>query len=220
MAPESLSSFRFTTWQTARNLFAVGCRSNFYRPGNRCCHDGSTDDSPQIVARFARQDPRIVIIDRPNEGVAYARKHGVEAARGEYIQYLDGDDFLEPDAIELLYRKAVDEQADMVVLPFWLESENRKKASNPTPGTYDSVSFFYSWPFAATIGPCGRSCTSGRYTPGTCRKRIELWRGRLSGLATDLLCPQNRGTRVTPAVALCHSQRLGHPERVLRKKGS
>ena len=64
-------------------------------------NDGSTDDSPQIVARFARQDPRIVIIDRPNEGVAYARKHGVEAARGEYIQYLDGDDFLEPDAIEL-----------------------------------------------------------------------------------------------------------------------
>ena len=110
-------------------------------------NDGSTDDSPQIVARFARQDPRIVIIDRPNEGVAYARKHGVEAARGEYIQYLDGDDFLEPDAIELLYRKAVDEQADMVVLPFWLESENRKKASNPTPGTYDSVSFFYSLAF-------------------------------------------------------------------------
>ena len=33
-------------------------------------NDGSTDDSPQIVARFARQDPRIVVIDRPNEGVA------------------------------------------------------------------------------------------------------------------------------------------------------
>ena len=50
-------------------------------------NDGSTDDSPQIVARFARQDPRIVIIDRPNEGVAYARKHGVEAAR----EILNGD---------------------------------------------------------------------------------------------------------------------------------
>lgn len=110
-------------------------------------NDGSTDNSPEIIARFARHDSRIVVIDKPNEGVAWARQCGVNAAHGEYIQYLDGDDYLEPDAIERLYRKATDEQADMVVLPFWIEYESRRKASNPTPGTYDSISFFYSLAF-------------------------------------------------------------------------
>ena len=69
--------------------------------------DGSTDDSPQIIARFARQDSRIVVIDKPNEGLAYARKSGVEAARGIYIYHLDGDDYIEPDAIELIYANAL-----------------------------------------------------------------------------------------------------------------
>lgn len=84
-------------------------------------NDGSTDNSPEIIARYADKDPRIVVIDKPNEGLAYARKSGVEAAHGEYIQHLDGDDFLELDAIELLYRKAKEEDADMVVFPFWFD---------------------------------------------------------------------------------------------------
>ncbi len=53
--------------------------------------------------------PRIVVIDKANEGLAYARKSGIEAANGEYIQHLDGDDYLELDAIELVYRKAKEE---------------------------------------------------------------------------------------------------------------
>ena len=112
-------------------------------------NDGSTDNSPEIIARFAGQDSRIVVIDKENEGLAYARKSGVEAAQGEYIQHLDGDDYLEPDAIELLYRKAKEEDADMVVFPFWFDYVDRgkKKSSNPTPGIYDSVSFFHSMAF-------------------------------------------------------------------------
>ena len=68
-------------------------------------NDGSTDNSP----------------DKSNEGLAYARKSGIEAARGTYIYHLDGDDYLEFDAIELLYRKAKEEDADMVVFPFSLD---------------------------------------------------------------------------------------------------
>ena len=66
---------------------------------------------------YADKDSRIVVIDKSNEGLAYARKSGIEAAQGEYIQHLDGDDFLEPDAIELLYNKAIEDAADMVVFP-------------------------------------------------------------------------------------------------------
>ena len=65
-------------------------------------NDGSTDNSPEIIARYADKDSRIVVIDKSNEGLAYARKSGIEAAQGEYIQHLDGDDFLEPDAIQEL----------------------------------------------------------------------------------------------------------------------
>ena len=68
-------------------------------------NDGSTDNSPEIIARYADKDSRIVVIDKSNEGLAYARKSGIEAARGTYIYHLDGDDYLELDAIELLYRK-------------------------------------------------------------------------------------------------------------------
>ena len=57
-------------------------------------NDGSTDNSPEIIARYADKDPRIVVIDKANEGLAYARKSGIEAANGEYIQHLDGDDIL------------------------------------------------------------------------------------------------------------------------------
>ena len=84
-------------------------------------NDGSTDNSPEIIAGYADKDSRIVVIDKSNEGLAYARKSGIEAAQGEYIQHLDGDDFLEPDAIELLYNKAIEDAADMVVFPVWFD---------------------------------------------------------------------------------------------------
>ena len=63
-------------------------------------NDGSTDNSLDIITQYARKDSRIVIVDKPNEGLAYARKSGIEAAHGKYVQHLDGDDFLEPDAFQ------------------------------------------------------------------------------------------------------------------------
>ncbi len=112
-------------------------------------NDGSTDNSPSIIARYASQDTRIKVINKENEGLAFARKSGVEAATGTYIQHLDGDDYLEPDALELLYHRAVEEDADMVVFPFWFDfvAEKKQKASHPTTGVFDSVSFFQSMAF-------------------------------------------------------------------------
>lgn len=83
-------------------------------------NDGSTDDSMSIVKKYADRDARIRIIDKNNEGVAYARKSGVEIATGEYIHYLDGDDTMELDSYELLYEKACETGADMVVFEFRL----------------------------------------------------------------------------------------------------
>ena len=108
-------------------------------------NDGSTDDSPQIIARFARQDPRIVVINKANEGLAYARKSGVEAARGTYIYHLDGDDYLEPDAIELIYAQARETDADMTIAPFVIDyPETGQSQHSLVPGreSYTGLEYF------------------------------------------------------------------------------
>src|SRR5688572_2002535 len=61
--------------------------------------DGSTDDTPQVVADFARRDPRIRYTRQSNRGQPAARNIGLRAARGEYVQLLDADDLLESDKL-------------------------------------------------------------------------------------------------------------------------
>ncbi|MBU8883071.1 glycosyltransferase [Kaistella sp. DKR-2] len=64
-----------------------------------CINDGSTDDSLEILKEFQNRDSRIVIIDQKNKGVSAARNAGLEVAKGEYICFLDSDDFLVKDAL-------------------------------------------------------------------------------------------------------------------------
>lgn len=82
-------------------------------------NDGSIDRSLEIMKRMAKEDYRIKIVDKTqNEGVALARKTGIEHSQGKYIQYLDGDDVLCQKAIEFLVKRAEETQADVVVAPF------------------------------------------------------------------------------------------------------
>lgn len=66
-------------------------------------NDGSTDQTPEIAHAYAERDPRIKVVDKSNGGLVMARKSGLEASRGEYIMHLDGDDYLNNDAVEALY---------------------------------------------------------------------------------------------------------------------
>ena len=63
-------------------------------------NDGSRDQSPAICQRFAQEDGRIRVIDKPNGGVSSARNAGLDAARGEYLMFCDSDDWVEPDWCE------------------------------------------------------------------------------------------------------------------------
>ncbi len=76
--------------------------------------DGSTDSSGKICDRYARQDKRVKVIHKPNGGLSSARNTGLDAADGEYIYFLDSDDYIEPDAIEQLIAVVLNEKADMV----------------------------------------------------------------------------------------------------------
>ena|GEM_PF-6568812 len=64
--------------------------------------DGSTDDTLRVANYFAGTDSRIRVFTQKNAGVSAARNHGIDKAKGEYIYFLDSDDWLEDDAIELL----------------------------------------------------------------------------------------------------------------------
>ena len=77
--------------------------------------DGSTDDSLQICEAYAKKDPRIVLISQENRGNTAARKAGVKACRGEYVMFVDSDDWIGTDLAALLYEQAQKHRADLVV---------------------------------------------------------------------------------------------------------
>ena len=82
-----------------------------------CVNDGSSDGSLDILNEYAERDSRIRVFTKENEGrgAASARNMGLNNAVGEYIQFLDSDDFFEPDMIETLVNKAVTTGAEVVV---------------------------------------------------------------------------------------------------------
>ncbi len=80
-----------------------------------CVNDGSIDNSLDILKNFAQKDPRIKIIDKQNEGVAIARNIALEQATGEYIGFVDSDDYIDLDYFEKLYNTATKNNSDIAV---------------------------------------------------------------------------------------------------------
>lgn len=80
-----------------------------------CIDDGSTDSSPDILNEYSKKDKRIKIITQENKGQSSARNLGIKESQGEYIAFVDSDDFINPDMLEKLYLKAKDNNLDMVM---------------------------------------------------------------------------------------------------------
>lgn len=93
-------------------------------------NDGSPDTSYQIIEKYAAMYERIVVVNKENEGVIYARKSGLDIARGEYIFYLDGDDYIENNAIEILYKETLDKGADYVMAGFYTVFDNNRRVDS------------------------------------------------------------------------------------------
>ena len=79
-----------------------------------CVNDGSTDNSLEILKEYAKKDNRIIVINQENQGLSCTRNNALKIAKGEYIQFLDSDDWLRKDALYLLYNKANKAQAEVV----------------------------------------------------------------------------------------------------------
>ena len=77
--------------------------------------DGSPDNCPAICDEYVKKNNRITVIHKENGGVAVARDSGLSKTSAEFVMYVDSDDWLEPNALELLYKKQRETGADIVV---------------------------------------------------------------------------------------------------------
>ena len=81
--------------------------------------DGSRDMSGSICDAYAKTDERVVVIHKENSGVSDTRNQGIERAKGTYLQFVDSDDWLTPDATKLMVRAAEEHGCDMVISDFY-----------------------------------------------------------------------------------------------------
>lgn len=89
-------------------------------------NDGSTDGSQKICEEYACKDQRIQVLHTPNQGVSHARNLGLEMAKGEYISFIDSDDWIEKDMIATLYRLIQTNHTDLSTCGYTIEDEKGK----------------------------------------------------------------------------------------------
>ena len=94
--------------------------------------DGSPDNCPALCEEAAARDPRIRVIHQKNAGLSAARNTGVEAARGEWIGFVDSDDSIAPEMYETLLTYARRDGAQIAVCDYLLVTE----AGEPLPSSY------------------------------------------------------------------------------------
>lgn len=88
--------------------------------------DGSPDESYKVYQEFKKRDSRFKTIRKENSGVSRARNTGLESATGEYVLFIDSDDWMTEDACEILYSEAVNKKADMVIADTYMSFDDGK----------------------------------------------------------------------------------------------
>ena len=81
-------------------------------------NDGSKDQSLPVCEEFRAKDSRILLVDKENSGVSDTRNLGLKLASGMYVQFVDSDDYLDPDFTEHLVTAAEENEADLVIAPY------------------------------------------------------------------------------------------------------
>lgn len=102
-----------------------------------CVNDGSQDNSLEVLQKYAAADSRIKVIDQPNAGPGVARNNGIKAARGEYVGFVDPDDWADKDMFAKMYQTAVENNADIVECG--VMTHNEKTGKTKTKQGFASV---------------------------------------------------------------------------------
>jgi hypothetical protein len=98
-----------------------------------CVDDGSTDGGAAIAREFCTRDARFVLVQQKNRGLAAARNRGIEQARGSFVTFVDSDDYLHPEAFEVLLEIAASSKADLVCCGNVVVPEYAALPSDPAP---------------------------------------------------------------------------------------
>ena len=91
-------------------------------------NDGSTDKSKEKIEKYIKENKdKIIYLEKENGGLSSSRNYGLKYAKGEYVAFLDSDDYIEKEAYEQMYELAKKENSDMVQCGFLWEYPNKKK---------------------------------------------------------------------------------------------
>lgn len=114
--------------------------------------DGSTDRSGQIVDQYAAQYPSIVVCHKKNGGLSDARNYGMKFASGEFISFVDSDDYIDKTMLEKMYQKAMNHQLDIVVCDTMMQySDHAFPLASNLHYTNDLVrAYIFAHPMACT----------------------------------------------------------------------
>jgi glycosyltransferase involved in cell wall biosynthesis len=105
-----------------------------------CVNDGSPDRCSEILEDYAKRRPDLfTVINKENEGVLKARQVGIDAAKGEYIGFVDPDDYVSPDFAKSLYEAAKEHNADIACCGFRRTDGKRVYSTEMTAFPYDEI---------------------------------------------------------------------------------
>ena len=137
--------------------------------------DGATDESGRLCDSIAEQDDRVSVLHKKNEGLSQARNDGMKQAHGDYLIFIDSDDYIHPEMIKNLYEQLVKEEADVSscgVMNVYANGESPQSENQDAYFVCDSQTFL-------------REYLIGEKIPGTiCNKLIK------KKIATQLTFPK------------------------------
>lgn len=111
--------------------------------------DGSSDNTAEICREYRQNDERVRVISRENKGVSYSRNEGVKLSKGKYILFVDSDDYIEENMIQVMLEHLIENNADMVQCGYVKEYVGRKekeqvREKNTWMSKGDALGFYLS----------------------------------------------------------------------------
>lgn len=125
-------------------------------------NDGSTDRSQEICELYKNKDPRVITINKKNEGVSETRNHGIKAARGKYILFVDSDDIVSKDWIEVLYKTISKYEKNLIISGYCTKSKSSSQetktifSENELNSIINKKDFFLIYEKHLINSPCNK----------------------------------------------------------------